>query len=190
LGRFPYVPVENAWARRRPARRLLEAGADPAGQKQALRRISVDSRDGWYVVSRLGESATASRGCPKSDRGGRSCPTSQARWPKSTLLRAPAAFPTTNRHLPIANGDVTRMLTGWRPACGAKALTIVYMRRTNRSGCVALPAADLIARTAPACRSPRYRAVRPAPQAWIAPLAIIRLTNQRWIGLEPAWIVA
>jgi hypothetical protein len=41
LGRFPYVPVESAWARRHAARHLLEAGVDPAGQKQALRRINV-----------------------------------------------------------------------------------------------------------------------------------------------------
>ena len=42
LGRFPYVPVESAWARRHAARHFLEAGVDPAGQKEALRRISVD----------------------------------------------------------------------------------------------------------------------------------------------------
>src|SRR5215813_4381567 len=42
LGRYPYVPVESAWARRHAARHFLEAGVDPAGQKQALRRISVD----------------------------------------------------------------------------------------------------------------------------------------------------
>jgi transposase-like protein len=41
LGRFPYVPVESAWARRHAARHFLEAGVDPAGQKQALRRINV-----------------------------------------------------------------------------------------------------------------------------------------------------
>jgi hypothetical protein len=43
LGRVPYVPVECDWARRHAARHLLEAGVDPAGQKQTLRRISVDS---------------------------------------------------------------------------------------------------------------------------------------------------
>ena len=43
LGRFPYVPIESARARRHAARQLLEAGVDPAGQKQALRRISVDA---------------------------------------------------------------------------------------------------------------------------------------------------
>jgi Arm DNA-binding domain len=42
LGRFPYVPVESAWARRYAARRLLKAGADPGSQKQALRRIVAD----------------------------------------------------------------------------------------------------------------------------------------------------
>jgi transposase-like protein len=40
LGRFPYVPVESAWARRHAARHFLEAGVDPAGQKEALRRIN------------------------------------------------------------------------------------------------------------------------------------------------------
>jgi hypothetical protein len=39
LGRYPYVPVESAWARRHAARHFPEAGVDPAGQKQALRRI-------------------------------------------------------------------------------------------------------------------------------------------------------
>ena len=29
LGRYPYVPVESAWARRHAARHLLEAGVDP-----------------------------------------------------------------------------------------------------------------------------------------------------------------
>ena len=43
LGRYPYVPIESARARRHAARQLLEAGVDPAGQKQALRRISVDA---------------------------------------------------------------------------------------------------------------------------------------------------
>jgi hypothetical protein len=43
LGRYPYVPVESARARRHAARQLLEAGVDPACQKQALRRISVDA---------------------------------------------------------------------------------------------------------------------------------------------------
>jgi len=42
LGRFPYVPVESAWARRHAARHFLEAGVDPAGQKKALRRINGD----------------------------------------------------------------------------------------------------------------------------------------------------
>jgi hypothetical protein len=42
LGRYPYVPVESARARRHAARQLLEAGVDPAGQQQALRLISVD----------------------------------------------------------------------------------------------------------------------------------------------------
>jgi transposase-like protein len=42
LGRFPYVPVESAWARRHAARHFLEAGVDPAGQKEALRRIIAD----------------------------------------------------------------------------------------------------------------------------------------------------
>ena len=40
LGRVPYVPVESAWARRHAARHFLEAGVDPAGQKEALRRIN------------------------------------------------------------------------------------------------------------------------------------------------------
>jgi len=31
-----------AWARRRAARHFLEAGVDPAGQKEALRRINAD----------------------------------------------------------------------------------------------------------------------------------------------------
>ena len=43
LGRYPYVPIESARARRHAPRQLLEAGVDPAGQKQALRRISVDA---------------------------------------------------------------------------------------------------------------------------------------------------
>jgi hypothetical protein len=43
LGRYPCVPVQSAWARRHAARHFLEAGVDPAGQKQALRRISVDA---------------------------------------------------------------------------------------------------------------------------------------------------
>jgi hypothetical protein len=43
LGLYPYVPVEGAWARRHAARHFLEAGVDPAGQKEALRRISVDA---------------------------------------------------------------------------------------------------------------------------------------------------
>ena len=43
LGRFPYVPVESAWARRHAAQSFLEAGVDPGSQKQALRRIFVDS---------------------------------------------------------------------------------------------------------------------------------------------------
>jgi hypothetical protein len=42
LGRFPYVPVESAWARRHAAWQLLQAGVDPAGQKQALRRINAE----------------------------------------------------------------------------------------------------------------------------------------------------
>jgi hypothetical protein len=42
LGRFPYVPVESAWARRHAARHFLDAGVDPASQREALRRISVD----------------------------------------------------------------------------------------------------------------------------------------------------
>ena len=42
LGRYPYVPVESAWARRHAARHFLEAGVDPGSQKQALRRINVD----------------------------------------------------------------------------------------------------------------------------------------------------
>ena len=42
LGRYPYVPVESAWARRHAARHFLEAGVDPGTQKQALRRINVD----------------------------------------------------------------------------------------------------------------------------------------------------
>jgi transposase-like protein len=40
LGRYPYVPVEWAWARRHAARHFLEAGVDPASQKQTLRRIN------------------------------------------------------------------------------------------------------------------------------------------------------
>jgi hypothetical protein len=43
LRRYPYVPVESAWARRHAARHFLQAGVDPAEQKQALRRISVDA---------------------------------------------------------------------------------------------------------------------------------------------------
>jgi hypothetical protein len=43
LGRYPYVPIESARARRHAARQLLEAGLDPASQKQALRRLSVDA---------------------------------------------------------------------------------------------------------------------------------------------------
>jgi DDE domain/Arm DNA-binding domain len=43
LGRFPYVPLESAWARRHAAQSFLEAGVDPGSQKQALRRIFVDS---------------------------------------------------------------------------------------------------------------------------------------------------
>ena len=42
LGRYPYVPVESAWARRHAARHFLEAGTDPVGQKEALRRITAD----------------------------------------------------------------------------------------------------------------------------------------------------
>jgi len=42
LGRYPYVPIESARARRHAARHFLEAGVDSAGQKQALRRISVE----------------------------------------------------------------------------------------------------------------------------------------------------
>jgi hypothetical protein len=42
LGRFPYVPVESAWARRHAARHLLEAGVDPRSQIEALRRINAD----------------------------------------------------------------------------------------------------------------------------------------------------
>ena len=42
LGRYPYVPVESAWARRHAARHFLEAGVDPAGQRRALRRIIAD----------------------------------------------------------------------------------------------------------------------------------------------------
>jgi hypothetical protein len=42
LGRFPYVPVESAWARRHTARHSLEAGVDPASQKQALFRINAN----------------------------------------------------------------------------------------------------------------------------------------------------
>jgi transposase-like protein len=42
LGRYPYVPIESAWARRHAARHFLEAGVDPAGQKLALRRINAD----------------------------------------------------------------------------------------------------------------------------------------------------
>ena len=42
LGRYQYVPVESAWARRHAARHFLEAGVDPGTQKQALRRINVD----------------------------------------------------------------------------------------------------------------------------------------------------
>jgi hypothetical protein len=42
LGRFPYVPVESARARRHAARHFLEAGVDPAGQKEALRRINAN----------------------------------------------------------------------------------------------------------------------------------------------------
>ena len=37
LGRYPYVPLKSAWERRHAARRFLEAGVDPAGQKLALR---------------------------------------------------------------------------------------------------------------------------------------------------------
>jgi hypothetical protein len=42
LGRYPYVPVKSAWARRHAARHFLEAGVDPGSQKQALRRINAD----------------------------------------------------------------------------------------------------------------------------------------------------
>jgi hypothetical protein len=42
LGRYPYVPVDSAWARRHAARHFLEAGVDPGSQKQALRRINAD----------------------------------------------------------------------------------------------------------------------------------------------------
>jgi hypothetical protein len=42
LGRYPYVPVESAWARRHAARHFLDAGVDPACQRQVLRRIYVD----------------------------------------------------------------------------------------------------------------------------------------------------
>ncbi|HKD59197.1 MAG TPA: Arm DNA-binding domain-containing protein [Terracidiphilus sp.] len=42
LGRYPYVPIESARARRHAARHSLEAGVDPAGQKEALRRINAD----------------------------------------------------------------------------------------------------------------------------------------------------
>ena len=42
LGCHPDVPVESAWARRHAARQFLEAGVDPASQREALRRISAD----------------------------------------------------------------------------------------------------------------------------------------------------
>jgi hypothetical protein len=42
LGRYPYVPVKSAWARRHAARHFLEAGVDPGSQKQVLRRINAD----------------------------------------------------------------------------------------------------------------------------------------------------
>jgi hypothetical protein len=42
LGRYPYVPIESARARRRAARQLLEAGVDPADQREALCRINAD----------------------------------------------------------------------------------------------------------------------------------------------------
>ena len=42
LGRFAYVSVKWARARRQAARHFLEAGVDPAGQKEALRRIIAD----------------------------------------------------------------------------------------------------------------------------------------------------
>jgi Arm domain-containing DNA-binding protein len=42
LGRYPYVAVESARARRHAARHFLDAGVDPASQREALRRVSVD----------------------------------------------------------------------------------------------------------------------------------------------------
>jgi hypothetical protein len=48
LGRYPYVPVKWAWARRHAARHLLEGGVDPANQKAALRRISIMNDEKAY----------------------------------------------------------------------------------------------------------------------------------------------
>ena len=42
LGYYREVPLESARARRHAARQFLEAGIDPAGQRQALRRIFAD----------------------------------------------------------------------------------------------------------------------------------------------------
>jgi hypothetical protein len=42
LGCYRDVPLESARARRHAARQFLEAGVDPASQREALRRISVD----------------------------------------------------------------------------------------------------------------------------------------------------
>ena len=45
FGRYPYVPIETAWARRHAARHFIEAGVDPAGEREALRRIFVSGVD-------------------------------------------------------------------------------------------------------------------------------------------------
>jgi hypothetical protein len=42
LGCYRDVPFETAQARRHAARQFLEAGLDPAGQREAVRRIFVD----------------------------------------------------------------------------------------------------------------------------------------------------
>jgi hypothetical protein len=42
LGCYRDVPLERARTRRHAARHFLEAGVDPARQREALRRISVD----------------------------------------------------------------------------------------------------------------------------------------------------
>jgi transposase-like protein len=40
IGRYPEVPIENAWARHQAARQLLALGVNPADRKKALRQIS------------------------------------------------------------------------------------------------------------------------------------------------------